>query len=208
MVITLYKFSVTEIHNMTLIPTVIEKTGQGERAYDIYSRLLNDRIIMLSGPVDDNMANSIVAQLLFLDAQDPTADIHMYINSPGGSVTAGLAIYDTMQHIKADVATTVIGMAASMGSVLATAGTKGKRSMLPNAEFMIHQPLGGAQGQATEIEIAARHIIKTRTQLNKILAHHTNQPISVLEKDTDRDNFMNAEESLKYGLVDTILTNN
>lgn len=191
---------------MNLIPTVIEQNSKGERAYDIYSRLLKDRIIMLSGPVHDDMANAIIAQLLFLDAQDPDKDIYMYINSPGGSVTAGLAIFDTMNFIKADVQTIVMGMAASMGSFLLTAGAKGKRSALPNAEIMIHQPLGGAQGQATEIEIAARHILKTRDRLNKILAEQTGQPIEVIQKDTDRDNFMSAQEALDYGLIDTIIT--
>ncbi|MGF3142549.1 ATP-dependent Clp endopeptidase proteolytic subunit ClpP [Facklamia sp. P13064] len=192
---------------MNLVPTVIEQTSRGERAYDIYSRLLKDRIIMLSGPVDDHMANSVIAQLLFLDAQDPEKDIYLYINSPGGSVTAGLAIYDTMNFIKADVQTIVIGLAASMGSVLLAAGTKGKRFALPNAEVMIHQPLGGAQGQATEIEIAARHILKTRTRLNEILSEATGQPLEVIEKDTDRDNFMTAEEAKAYGLVDEVMAN-
>ncbi|HZK23719.1 MAG TPA: ATP-dependent Clp endopeptidase proteolytic subunit ClpP [Atopostipes sp.] len=192
---------------MNLIPTVIEQSPRGERAYDIYSRLLKDRIIMLSGPIDDNVANSIVAQLLFLDAQDPDKDIYLYINSPGGSVTAGMAIFDTMNFVNADVQTIVIGMAASMGSLLLTAGTKGKRFALPNAEVMIHQPLGGAQGQATEIEIAARHILKTREKLNEILAEATGQPIEVIESDTDRDNFMSAEDAKEYGLIDEIIDN-
>ena len=192
---------------MNLVPTVIENTARGERAYDIYSRLLKDRIIMLSGQVEDNMANSIIAQLLFLDAQDPDKDIYLYINSPGGSVTAGLAIYDTMNFINADVQTIVIGMAASMGSVLLAAGEKGKRYALPNSEVMIHQPLGGAQGQATEIEIAARHILKTRDKLNKILSDATGQPIEVIEKDTDRDNYLTAEEAMEYGVIDGILEN-
>ncbi|MBG9982090.1 ATP-dependent Clp endopeptidase proteolytic subunit ClpP [Aerococcaceae bacterium DSM 111020] len=192
---------------MNLVPTVIEQTSRGERAYDIYSRLLKDRIIMLSGTVEDNMANSIIAQLLFLDAQDPEKDIYLYINSPGGSVTAGLAIYDTMRFINSDVQTIVIGMAASMGSVLLAAGEKGKRYALPNSEVMIHQPLGGAQGQATEIEIAARHILKTRDKLNKILSEATGQPIEVIEKDTDRDNYLTAEDALEYGLIDGILDN-
>jgi ATP-dependent Clp protease protease subunit len=187
---------------MNLIPTVIEQSSRGERAYDIYSRLLKDRIIMLSGQVTDDLANSIISQLLFLDAQDSEKDIYLYINSPGGSVTAGLAIYDTMNFVKADVQTIVMGMAASMGSFLLTAGTKGKRFALPNAEIMIHQPLGGAQGQATEIEIAARHILKTRERLNKILSERTGQPIEIIEKDTDRDNFMSAEEAKEYGLID------
>ena len=190
---------------MNLIPTVIEQSSRGERAYDIYSRLLKDRIIMLSGQVTDDLANTIIAQLLFLDAQDSEKDIYLYINSPGGSVTAGLAIFDTMNFVKADVQTIVMGMAASMGSFLLAAGAKGKRFALPNAEVMIHQPLGGAQGQATEIEIAARHILKTRDRLNKILAERTGQPIEVIEKDTDRDNFMSAEESKAYGLVDEVM---
>lgn len=192
---------------MNLIPTVIEQSPRGERAYDIYSRLLKDRIIMLSGPIDDQVANSVVAQLLFLDAQDPDKDIYLYINSPGGSVTAGLAIYDTMNFVNADVQTIVIGLAASMGSVLAAAGTKGKRFGLPNSEVMIHQPLGGAQGQAVEIEIAARHILDTKQQLNKILSEHTGQPIEVIEKDTDRDNFMSVEQAVEYGLLDGVLEN-
>ena len=192
---------------MNLVPTVIEQSSRGERAYDIYSRLLKDRIIMLSGAIDDNVANAVIAQLLFLDAQDSEKDIYIYINSPGGSVTAGLAIYDTMNFIKADVQTIAKGIAASMGSSLLTAGTKGKRFALPNAEIMIHQPLGGAQGQATEIEIAARHILKTRERLNKILADQTGQPIEVIEKDTDRDNFMSADEAKTYGLIDEIMVN-
>ena len=192
---------------MVLVPTVIEQSPRGERAYDIYSRLLKDRIIMLSGPIDDNVANTVVAQLLFLDAQDPDKDIYLYINSPGGSVTAGMAIFDTMNFVNADVQTIVIGMAASMGSLLLTAGAKGKRFALPNAEVMIHQPLGGAQGQATEIEIAARHILKTREKLNKILAEATGQPIEVIERDTERDNFMSAAEAKEYGLIDEIIKN-
>ena len=173
---------------MNLIPTVIEQSSRGERAYDIYSRLLKDRIVMLSGPIDDAVANSVIAQLLFLDAQDPDKDIYLYINSPGGSVSAGLAIFDTMNFINADVQTIVIGMAASMGAFLLAAGEKGKRYALPNAEVMIHQPLGGAQGQATEIEIAAKHILKTRDTLNKILAERTGQTLKVIARDTDRDN--------------------
>ena len=192
---------------MNLIPTVIEQSSRGERAYDIYSRLLKDRIIMLSGQVTDDLANSIIAQLLFLDAQDSEKDIYLYINSPGGSVTAGMAIYDTMNFVKADVQTIVMGMAASMGSLLLTAGTKGKRFALPNAEIMIHQPLGGAQGQATEIEIAARHILQTRERLNKILAERTGQPLEVIEKDTDRDNYMTAEQAKAYGLIDEVMEN-
>ena len=192
---------------MNLIPTVIEQSSRGERAYDIYSRLLKDRIIMLSGQVTDDLANSIIAQLLFLDAQDSEKDIYLYINSPGGSVTAGMAIYYTMNFFKADVQTIVMGMAASMGSFLLTAGTKGKRFALPNAEIMIHQPLGGAQGQATEIEIAARHILQTRERLNKILAERTGQPLEVIEKDTDRDNYMTAEQAKAYGLIDEVMEN-
>lgn len=192
---------------MNLIPTVIEQSSRGERAYDIYSRLLKDRIVMLSGPIDDAVANSVIAQLLFLDAQDPDKDIYLYINSPGGSVSAGLAIFDTMNFINADVQTIVIGLAASMGAFLLAAGEKDKRYALPNAEVMIHQPLGGAQGQATEIEIAARHILKTRDTLNKILAERTGQTLKVIARDTDRDNYMSAEEAVKYGLVDAIMTN-
>lgn len=191
-----------------LIPTVIEQTNRGERAYDIYSRLLKDRIIMLGTQIDDNVANSIVAQLLFLEAESPEKDISIYINSPGGSVTAGMAIYDTMQFIKPDVQTICMGMAASMGAFLLTAGAKGKRYALPNAEVMIHQPLGGAQGQATEIEIAAKHILYTREKLNKILAERTGQPLEIIERDTDRDNFMSAERAKEYGLIDHIITRN
>ena len=190
---------------MNLIPTVIETTNRGERAYDIYSRLLKDRIIMLGSAIDDNVANSIVSQLLFLQAQDSEKDIYLYINSPGGSVTAGFAIYDTIQHIKPDVQTICIGMAASMGSFLLAAGTKGKRFALPNAEVMIHQPLGGAQGQATEIEIAANHILKTREKLNRILSERTGQSIEKIQKDTDRDNFLTAEEAKEYGLIDEVM---
>ncbi|HDZ7564506.1 TPA: ATP-dependent Clp endopeptidase proteolytic subunit ClpP [Staphylococcus aureus] len=190
---------------MNLIPTVIETTNRGERAYDIYSRLLKDRIIMLGSQIDDNVANSIVSQLLFLQAQDSEKDIYLYINSPGGSVTAGFAIYDTIQHIKPDVQTICIGMAASMGSFLLSAGAKGKRFALPNAEVMIHQPLGGAQGQATEIEIAANHILKTREKLNRILSERTGQSIEKIQKDTDRDNFLTAEEAKEYGLIDEVM---
>ena len=192
---------------MNLIPTVIEQSSRGERAYDIYSRLLKDRIIMLSGPIDDNTANSVIAQFLFLDAQDSEKDIYIYINSPGGSVSAGLAIYDTMNFIKADVQTIAMGMAASMGSFLLTAGEKGKRFALPNAEIMIHQPLGGAQGQATECETAARHILQTRERLNKILAERTGQPMEVIERDTDRDNYMTAQQAKEYGLIDEVMVN-
>ncbi|MFD1032118.1 ATP-dependent Clp endopeptidase proteolytic subunit ClpP [Metaplanococcus flavidus] len=191
---------------MNLIPTVIEQTSRGERAYDIYSRLLKDRVIMLGSGIDDNVANSIVAQLLFLEAEDPEKDISIYINSPGGSITAGMAIYDTMQFIRPDVQTICIGMAASMGAFLLAAGTKGKRYALPNAEVMIHQPLGGAQGQATEIEIAAKRILFLREKLNQILADRTGQTLEVVSKDTDRDNFMTAERALEYGLIDQIIT--
>ncbi|CUN00159.1 MULTISPECIES: ATP-dependent Clp endopeptidase proteolytic subunit ClpP [Turicibacter] len=189
-----------------LVPTVIEQTAHGERAYDIYSRLLKDRIIMLSGEINDHTANIVVAQLLFLAAEDPDKDINIYINSPGGSVTAGLAIFDTMNYIKCDVSTICVGMAASMGAFLLTAGTKGKRYVLPNSEVMIHQPLGGAQGQATEIAIAAKHILKTRDRLNKILAEQTGQPLEKIEQDTERDNFMSADEAVAYGLVDQVVT--
>ncbi len=191
---------------MNLIPTVIEQTNRGERAYDIYSRLLKDRIIMLGSAIDDNVANSIVAQLLFLEAENPEKDITIYINSPGGSITAGMAIYDTMQYIKPKVSTICIGMAASMGAFLLAAGEKGKRYALPNSEVMIHQPLGGAQGQATEIEIAARRILEMRDKLNRILAERTGQPLEVLEKDTDRDNFMSAEKAMEYGLIDQVIS--
>ncbi len=191
---------------MNLIPTVIEQTSRGERAYDIYSRLLKDRVIMLGSGIDDNVANSIVAQLLFLEADDPEKDISIYINSPGGSITAGMAIFDTMQFIRPDVQTICIGMAASMGAFLLAAGTKGKRYALPNAEVMIHQPLGGAQGQATEIEIAAKRILFLRDKLNTILAERTGQSVEVIAKDTDRDNFMTAERAKEYGLVDHIIS--
>ncbi len=190
---------------MNLIPTVIEQTNRGERAYDIYSRLLKDRIIMLGSAIDDNVANSIVSQLLFLEAENPEKDISIYINSPGGSITAGMAIYDTMQFIKPDVQTICIGMAASMGAFLLTAGTKGKRYALPNAEVMIHQPLGGAQGQATEIEIAAKRILFLRDKLNGIMAERTGQPLEVIARDTDRDNFMTAQQAKEYGLIDNII---
>nr|6SFX_H Chain H, ATP-dependent Clp protease proteolytic subunit [Listeria monocytogenes]6SFX_I Chain I, ATP-dependent Clp protease proteolytic subunit [Listeria monocytogenes]6SFX_J Chain J, ATP-dependent Clp protease proteolytic subunit [Listeria monocytogenes]6SFX_K Chain K, ATP-dependent Clp protease proteolytic subunit [Listeria monocytogenes]6SFX_L Chain L, ATP-dependent Clp protease proteolytic subunit [Listeria monocytogenes]6SFX_M Chain M, ATP-dependent Clp protease proteolytic subunit [Lis len=192
---------------MNLIPTVIEQTSRGERAYDIYSRLLKDRIIMLGSAIDDNVANSIVSQLLFLDAQDPEKDIFLYINSPGGSISAGMAIYDTMNFVKADVQTIGMGMAAAMGSFLLTAGANGKRFALPNAEIMIHQPLGGAQGQATEIEIAARHILKIKERMNTIMAEKTGQPYEVIARDTDRDNFMTAQEAKDYGLIDDIIIN-
>ncbi len=190
---------------MSLVPYVIEQTSRGERSYDIYSRLLKDRIIFLGEEVTDVSANIVVAQLLFLEADDPNKDIQLYINSPGGSVTAGLAIYDTMQYIKCDVSTVCIGMAASMGSFLLSGGTKGKRFALPNAEIMIHQPSGGARGQATEIQIAAEHILRTRKRLNEILAANTGQPIEVIQVDTERDNFMSAQEAKEYGLVDEVI---
>ena len=191
-----------------LVPTVIEQTSRGERAYDIYSRLLKDRIILLGSAIDDNVANSIVAQLLFLEAEDPDKDISLYINSPGGSITAGMAIYDTMNFIKPKVQTICIGMAASMGAFLLAAGEPGKRFALPNAEVMIHQPLGGAQGQATEIEIAAKRILWLREKLNKILSEKTGQPLEVISRDTDRDNFMTADRAKEYGLIDHIITRN
>lgn len=190
---------------MNLIPMVVESTNRGERSYDIYSRLLKDRIIMLGSAIDDNVANSIVAQLLFLGAEDPDKDISIYINSPGGSVTAGLAIYDTIQFIKPDVSTICIGMAASMGAVLLVAGAKGKRYALPNAEVMIHQPLGGTQGQASDMAIHAKRILQTRELLNKIISDRSGQPIEKVEKDTDRDYFMSAEEALKYGIIDKVI---
>ncbi|MEJ1319768.1 ATP-dependent Clp endopeptidase proteolytic subunit ClpP [Latilactobacillus sakei] len=190
-----------------LVPTVIEQTSRGERAYDIYSRLLKDRIIMLSGEVNDQMANTIIAQLLFLDAQDSDKDISIYINSPGGSVTAGLAIMDTMNFIKSDVQTIAMGMVASMAGVLLSAGTKGKRFALPNSTVLIHQPLGGAQGQQTEIEIVAREILKTRKRLNQILADNSGQTFEKLQADTDRDNYMTAQEAKDYGLIDDIMVN-
>lgn len=194
-----------EKEKLALVPTVIEQTNRGERAYDIYSRLLKERIIFLSGPIDSAMGDLIVAQLLFLESEDPTKDIQLYINSPGGEVTAGLAIYDTMQYIKSDVSTIVTGMAASMAAVIATAGEKGKRFALLNSEMMIHQPSGGAQGQETDISIAAEHIKLTRDKLNKILAQHTGQDLETIQKDTDRDYYMSAEQSVEYGLLDGIL---
>jgi len=187
-----------------LVPMVVEKTQFGERGYDIYSRLLKDRIVFLGGGIDDDMANLIIAQLLFLESEDPKKDISLYVNSPGGSVTAGLAILDTMNHVKPDVSTVVVGMAASAAAVILAAGTKGKRYALPNSEVMIHQPWGGAQGQATDIEITARHIIATRDRLNKILAKTTGQPLAKIEKDVERDYFMMAEDAKKYGLVDQV----
>ena len=188
-----------------LVPMVVEQSARGERAYDIYSRLLKERVIFLVGPVEDYMANLICAQLLFLEAENPDKDIHLYINSPGGSVTAGMSIYDTMQFIKPNVSTTCIGQACSMGAFLLTAGAEGKRYCLPNSRVMIHQPLGGFQGQASDIEIHAREILKIRAQLNELLAHHTGQPLEVIERDTDRDNFMGAEAAREYGLVDQVL---
>ncbi len=190
---------------MALVPYVVEQTSRGERSYDIYSRLLNDRIVMLTDEVNDASASVVVAQLLFLEGQDPDKDISLYINSPGGSVTAGMSIYDTMQYIKCDVSTICMGMAASMGAFLLAAGAKGKRISLPNSEIMIHQPLGGAKGQATEIEIAAKHILQTKKKLNTILSERTGQPYETVVKDTERDNWMTPDEALKYGLIDKII---
>ena len=187
------------------LPMVVEQTERGERSYDIYSRLLKDRIVILGGPIDDTVANGVIAQLLFLEAEDPDKDIHLYINSPGGVVTAGMAIFDTMQYIKPDVSTICVGSAASMGAVLLTAGAKGKRYALPHARVMIHQPLGGVQGQASEIEIHAREILRMREELNAILAERSGQDIDVVARDTDRDNFMSAQDALDYGLIDQIL---
>ena len=191
---------------MPSIPFVVEQTSRGERSYDIYSRLLNDRIIVLSDEINDVTASLVVAQLLYLESENPDKDIQLYINSPGGSVTAGMAIYDTMEFIKCDVSTICVGLAASMGALLLAAGTKGKRYALPNSEIMIHQPLGGARGQATDIKIHADHIIKTREKLNKILSEKTGQPLSKIEKDTDSANFMTAQEALEYGLIDKVMT--
>ena len=191
---------------MPLVPNVIEQTPGGERAYDIYSRLLSDRIVMLTDEVNDVTASLVVAQMLFLEAQDPDKDIYFYINSPGGSVSAGLAIYDTMNYIKCDVSTICMGMAASMGAFLLSGGTKGKRLALPNAEIMIHQPLGGAQGQASDIKIHAEHILRTRAKLNKLLAEHTGRSLEEIERDTERDNFLSAEEAVAYGLIDKVIT--
>ncbi len=190
--------------NMNLIPTVIEKSTHGERAYDIYSRLLKDRIIFLGGPIDDQVANIIIAQMLFLESEDKTKDIHFYINSPGGVVTAGLAVYDTMQHIKPDISTICVGLAASMGSFLLAAGSKGKRFALPNSEIMIHQVMGGAEGQAIDVEIRAKHMIKIKQRLEKLLAKHTGKPLKTIAEDTDRDYHMDAEEARKYGIVDKV----
>ncbi|HEY4500024.1 MAG TPA: ATP-dependent Clp endopeptidase proteolytic subunit ClpP [Candidatus Paceibacterota bacterium] len=193
--------------NQYLIPTVIEKTQMGERAYDIYSRLLKERIIFLGGPISDGVANTIIAQLLFLEHEDPKKDIKLYINSPGGSVTAGLAIYDTMQLVKPDVSTVCVGMAASMGAVLLAAGQKGKRIALPNSEILLHQIMGGVEGQAIEIEITARHILKIKERLNQIIAKHTGQPMAKIERDTDRDFHLSASEAKEYGVIDTVLKN-
>ena len=190
---------------MNYVPIVVEQSSRGERSYDIYSRLLKDRIVFVTGPIDDNMANVVIAQLLFLESEDPDKDIHLYINSPGGSVSAGMAIYDTMQYIKPDVSTICMGMAASMASVLLAAGAPGKRFALPYSRVMIHQPLGGARGQATEIEIHAREILKTRERLNKILAERTGQPLERIQHDTERDYFLSAQEAKDYGLVDSVL---
>ncbi len=192
---------------MSLVPYVIEQTSRGERSYDIYSRLLKERIIFLGEEVNDVTASLVVSQLLFLEAEDPGKDINLYINSPGGSVTAGMAIYDTMNYIKCDVSTICMGMAASMGAFLLAGGQKGKRMALPNAEIMIHQPSGGAQGQATEIQIAAEHILRTKKKLNQILAANTGQPLEVIERDTDRDNWLSAQEALDYGLIDAVMEN-
>jgi ATP-dependent Clp protease protease subunit len=194
------------INNLGLIPIVVEQTARGERSYDIYSRLLKERVIFCVGPVEDHMANLIVAQMLFLESENPDKDIHLYINSPGGSVTAGLSIYDTMQFIKPDVSTMCIGQAASMGAFLLTGGAPGKRFILPNARTMIHQPSGGAQGQATDIDIHAREILIIRQRLNELMAKHTGQSFETIERDTERDNFMNAEQSKSYGLVDQVLS--
>ena len=191
---------------MALVPVVVEQTSRGERSYDIYSRLLNDRIIFLSDEVNDVTASLVVAQLLYLEAQDPDKDIHLYINSPGGSISAGMAIYDTMNYIKCDVSTICVGMAASMGAFLLSSGAKGKRYALPNAEVMIHQPLGGMQGQASDIKIHADHIIRIRAKLNKLLSEQTGKPLETIERDTERDNFMTAEEAQIYGLVDKVIT--
>ncbi len=191
---------------MSFVPIVVEQSNRGERAYDIYSRLLKDRIVFIGGPIDDTMANLVIAQLLFLESEDPDKDIHLYINSPGGSVTAGLAMYDTMQYIKPDVSTICLGMAASMAAILLTAGTKGKRYALPYSRVMIHQPLGGAQGQATDIEIQAREILRLREVANEILSRHTGQPIDKIQVDTERDNFMSSQVACEYGLIDKVIT--
>ncbi len=199
--------SAVETVDLGLVPMVVEQTARGERSYDIYSRLLKERVIFLVGPVEDHMANLVVAQLLFLESENPDKDIHLYINSPGGSVTAGMSIYDTMQFIKPDVSTMCIGQAASMGALLLTGGAKGKRYCLPNSRMMIHQPLGGFQGQASDIEIHAREILTLKDKLNRIMAHHTGQNLDVIANDTDRDNFMSAEQAVEYGLVDQLIAN-
>jgi ATP-dependent Clp protease protease subunit len=203
------KFSGEEFPGIqnALVPIVVEQTSRGERSYDIYSRLLKERVIFLVGPVEDQMANLVVAQLLFLESENPDKDIHLYINSPGGAVTAGMAIYDTMQFIKPNVSTLCIGQAASMGAVLLAGGAEGKRYCLPNSRIMVHQPLGGFQGQASDIDIHAREILSIRDRLNGILAHHTGQDIETIRRDTDRDNFMNGEQAVEYGLIDSVLTN-
>jgi len=201
-----YEFSSDPVTNLGLVPMVIEQTARGERSFDIYSRLLKERVIFLVGPVEDHMANLVVAQMLFLESENPDKDIHLYINSPGGSVTAGLSIYDTMQFIKPDVSTMVIGQAASMGAFLLAGGTPGKRYALPNSRVMIHQPSGGARGQATDIDIHAREILIIRERLNKLLAHHTGQDIETVARDTERDNFMSAESAKAYGLIDEVLS--
>ena len=193
-----------DIEKNYLVPYIVEQTSRGERSYDIYSRLLEDRIIFLSGEIDDAVANTVVAQLIFLEAKDPSKDISLYINSPGGSVSAGLAIYDTMNYVKCDVSTICIGMAASMGAFLLSSGQKGKRYALPNSEIMIHQPLGGAQGQASDIKIAAEHILKTKHKLNSILAQNSGKPLEQVERDTDRDNYLSAQEAMDYGLIDKV----
>ncbi len=198
--------SITDTELLGLVPMVVEQTGRGERSYDIYSRLLKERVIFMVGQVHDQMANLIVAQMLFLEAENPDKDIHLYINSPGGSVTAGMSIYDTMQFIKPDVSTMCIGQACSMGAFLLTAGAKGKRYSLPNSRMMIHQPLGGYQGQASDIEIHTKEMLKIKEQLNRIMAHHTGKTIKQIEKDTDRDYFMGPEEAVKYGLIDKVIT--
>lgn len=196
-----------QVNSMSYIPYVVEKSGRGERSYDIYSRLLKDRIIMLSGEINDAVASTIVAQLLFLEAEDPEKDIYLYINSPGGVITSGMSIYDTMNYIKPDVSTICIGQAASMGAFLLSSGTKGKRYSLPHSRIMIHQPLGGAQGQATDIQIQAKEIQRMKDMLNKMIAEQTGQPLEVIEKDTDRDNFMSSDEAKNYGLIDKVIAN-
>jgi len=202
-----FQSGMPDAHNLGLVPIVIEQTARGERSFDIYSRLLKERVIFLVGPVEDHMANLVVAQLLFLESENPDKDIHLYINSPGGSVTAGLSIYDTMQFIRPDVSTMCIGQAASMGALLLTGGAKGKRYCVPNSRMMIHQPLGGFQGQASDIEIHAKEILLIRERLNSILALHTGQTLEQIAEDTERDNFMSGEDSVKHGLIDTVLTN-